>query len=77
MNSIQERFIKISKNMKHLAPFACLAESIAGRGYNHKTIRRNFLNLIPSDDYSPEDEKSLVAYLDLLSNRSMDVQNHS
>ena len=63
MNSIEKRFKEISKANPNWAPFVCLAEALRGRGCNHKTIRRNFLKLVPKDDYDFADEKELIAEL--------------
>lgn len=75
MNSIERRFQKISDSNPFWAPYTCLAEAVAGRKYNHKTIRRNFLKLVPKDDYEMDIEKELIAELDRLSNTPMNVQN--
>lgn len=75
MNSIEDRFYKISKLNEHWAPYICLAEALAHRKYNHKTVRRNFLRLVPKDDYEFDIEKELVAELHKLSNTPMNVQN--
>ncbi|HMO77945.1 MAG TPA: hypothetical protein PKA42_03430 [Candidatus Paceibacterota bacterium] len=75
MNSIEKRFNKIKNNNPRWAPYVVLAESVYGRKYNHKTIRRNFLKLVPKEDYDLDDEKLIVAELDKLSMTPMDVQN--
>lgn len=68
MNSIERRFNLLTEANPNWAAYICLAEAIAGRKYNHKTIRRNFLKLIPVEDYESDIEKKLVDELDRLSN---------
>tara|TARA_B100000745_G_scaffold300419_1_gene254319 strand:- start:1350 stop:1583 length:234 start_codon:yes stop_codon:yes gene_type:complete len=75
MNSIERRFRIISTNNPHWAAYVCLAEAITCRNYNHKTVRRNFLKLVPKEDYEADIEKEIITELDRLSNTSMDVQN--
>lgn len=75
MNSIERRFKLIEKEHPYWAAYTCLAEAISGRNYNHKTIRRNFLNLVPKEDYDEDIEKDLIAELDRLSNTPMNVRN--
>lgn len=75
MNSIERRFKLISQQNPHLAAYSCLVEALAYRKYKHKAIRRNFLHLIPKDDYEFETEKDLVKWLDKITNTRMDVQN--
>lgn len=74
MNSIEKRFHKIASDNSHWASYTCLAEAVAGRKYNHKTIRRNFLKLVPFKDYESDVEKELIAELGRLSNTPMNVQ---
>jgi hypothetical protein len=68
MNSIERRYRGIEQNNPFWAPYTCLAEAVAGRRYNHKTIRRNFLKLVPKDDYEMVVEKDLIAELERVSN---------
>lgn len=75
MNSIERRFRKIAEANPQWSAYVCLAEAVGGHKYNHKTIRRNFLNLVPEEDYEIDIERELVAVLDRLSNPSKDVQN--
>lgn len=75
MNSIEKRFNKIAEANPYWAPYSCLAEAVAGRKYNHKTIRRNFLKLVPREDYEKDVERDLISELDKLSNTPMNVQN--
>ena len=75
MNSIERRFLKIADENPHWAMYVCLAEAITGRDYSHKTIRRNFLKLVPKDDYEFEIERELIAELGKLLDPPMNVQN--
>lgn len=75
MNSIERRFRKIAESNQYWSAYVCLAEAVSGRKYNHKTIRKNFLKLVPKDDYEVDSERELIAELDRLSNPLMDVQN--
>jgi hypothetical protein len=75
MNSIEERFNKISKANQNWAPYVCLAEAITHRSYNNKTIRRNFLKLVPKEDYEFDIERELIAELGRLLRPPMNVQN--
>lgn len=63
MNSIKSRFNRIANENPQWAPYTCLAIAITNRKYNHKTIRRNFLELVPGDNYDFDDEKELIAEL--------------
>jgi hypothetical protein len=74
MNSIERRFNKIAKANPQWAAYVCLAEAVGGFRYNHKTIRTNFLKLVPKEDYEDSDERELIAELDRLSNPRKDVQ---
>jgi hypothetical protein len=75
MNSIERRLLKIAESNPQWSRYVCLAGAITGFGYNHKTIRENFLRLVPKEDYEESDERKLIAYLDTLSNPRKDVQN--
>lgn len=75
MNSIERRFRKIAEDNPQWSAYVCLAGAVTGFGYNHKTIRENFLRLIPKEDYAGSDERQLITYLDTLSNPRKDVQN--
>lgn len=75
MNSIERRFNLIAQTNPYWAPYTCLAEAVAGRKYNRKTIRRNFFKLVPKADYEMVVEKDLIAELERVSNAWKDVQN--
>ena len=75
MNSIERRFKKIAEANPQWSAYVCLAEAVGGHRYNHKTIRRNFLMLVPKEDYEMHIERELIAFLDNLSNPQKNVQN--
>ena len=75
MNSIERRFKKIAEANPHWSAYVCLAEAVGGHRYNHKTIRRNFLNLVPEEDYEKNIERDLVVELEKLLKPRKNVQN--
>ena len=75
MNSIERRFKKIAEANPQWSAYVCLAEAVGGHRYNHKTIRRNFLNLVPEADYEKHIERDLVVELEKLLKPRKDVQN--
>jgi hypothetical protein len=75
MNSIERRFRKIAEANPQWSAYVCLAEAVGGHSYNRKTMRRNFLNLVPKEDYEKDIERELVVELERLLKPRKNVQN--
>ncbi len=70
MISIERNFNKIQAHNQNYGSYLCLAEAIKGKKYSRKSLVRNFIKLMPQNEYLKSEQKGLIDYLENLTNLS-------
>lgn len=68
MRSIERKYKKIKNKNQGLGAYPCLALSVKHKRFSRKSILKAFNELVPEDEYSVDETKGLVDYLDYLTN---------
>jgi len=66
MKSVQRRFKNLETKNKYWSSHTIFAEAIAGQNFNKTILKRNFNKLVDVDDYSIEDKKEVLRYLETI-----------
>ena len=68
MRSIEAVYKKIQDRNHNLGAYPCLARTVKGRRFSRKNIVLAFRKIVPQDDYTQEDKKGLIDYLEGITN---------
>ena len=70
MVSIERNFKKIQVRNQNYGSYLCLAKTIKGKKYSRKSLVKNFIKLMPQNEYLKSEQKGLIDYLENLTNLS-------
>jgi hypothetical protein len=73
MRSIDRLFIKIKLSNPYQGDILSLFQTVRGKKFTRKAIRKFFLEWIKDNDYDREDLKTLIDQLHIASNMLVDV----
>lgn len=73
MQSVKANFRKIQKRNPNLGSYIILAQTVKGKKFSRKAIRNAFKELVPESEYSRDEQKHLISYLENLSNTPEEV----
>lgn len=75
MKSIERRFEKLRQSNSDLSSYTSFSEAVKDGGFGANSIRHWFNRLVDKDDYCQRDKKTLLDYLDSLSNPLRTIEN--
>lgn len=74
MRSIRKSYEKIAQRKKNQGAYISLCQAVKGRGFSRKNIVKAFKEIIPVEDYAPEEVMGLVGHLEQLAKRPVEVE---
>ena len=77
MGSVESAFNRRRNLYQDNGFYIPLAQAVIYRQFTRKTLVRNFKKLIPKDEYSEVEEKTLIDYLERLTNMTERVVKYS
>lgn len=75
MQSLERKFKKLCKQNPCWSTFVCFAETISGIGFSRQSIHRWFNKLVDKNDYSNNDKKEVMAFLESIGKHSRATKN--
>lgn len=64
MRSIEANYKKVQAHNPNLGTYPCLAQVVRCKRYSRKSLVKAFSELMPESEYSQQDKKELIDYLE-------------
>jgi hypothetical protein len=70
MRSIEANYEKFQTRNVYLGVFPCLVKAVRNKKFSRKALLKSFNDLMPESEYSQDEKKELVDYLEYMANLS-------
>ena len=67
MKSLERVFNQIKQNNSVCSDYICFAETVQGRNFSERTIKKYFSKLVDGDEFDTKNKKDLLRHLISLS----------
>ena len=75
MKSIERKFKKLSNKNPYWSSLICFTEVIYGIGFSRQSIHNWFNKLVNKNDYTKEDKKAILSFLESVGKYPRSIKN--